>query len=190
MATLQSVGRLLPLAIAIGMFASACTAPMGGSGGPSTGASVPVIGSSEPSPPTAAPTSGASSPVTVDLGAVGITPRGSRVTVHTFGPSERSLEPPAGSAWFEADLEWCLPSTLVNPVTLGNLRYEVKLEMSDGTTLEPEATADSPDEVYASDGTFKAGECVRGPLVFAVPAGAVPAYLQLDGHGGMRWRLA
>ena len=145
-----------------------------------------------PSPPSASPpaTPGASAAVTVDLGAVGTTPRGSRVTVHGFGPSERSLEPPAGSAWFEADLEWCLPSTLVNPVTLGNLRYEVKLEMSDGTTLEPEATADSPDEIYASDGTFKADECVRGPLVFAVPAGAVPAFLQLDGHGGMRWRLA
>jgi hypothetical protein len=142
-------------------------------------------------PPTTEPSPSASAAVTVNLGEVGTTPRGSRVTVHSFGPSERTLEPPAGSAWLEADLEWCLPSTIVNPVTVGNLRYEVVLELSDDATIEPEAIADSPDEVYASDGSFKANECVRGALVFAVPTGATPEHLLLvGGNGGMRWRLS
>ena len=110
--------------------------------------------------------------------------------MHSFGPSERTPAPPAGSAWHEADLEWCLPPTLVNPVTVGNLRYEVVLELRGGSTIEPEAVAASPDEVYASEGTFKANECVRGALVFAVPTGATPEHLLLvGGNGGMRWRL-
>jgi hypothetical protein len=143
----------------------------------------PATGSLTPSPD-------ASAPVTVDLGEVGVTPRGSRVTVHSFGPSDRSVEPPAGSAWFEADLEWCLPPTIASEVTVGNLRYEVNLELGDLKTIEPEAEADSPDEVYASEGTFSANDCVRGALVFAVPIGATPEHLLLVGNkGGMRWRL-
>ena len=146
---------------------------------------------SAPPPPSDAPSPDATAAITVNLGEVGTTPRGSLVTVHSFGPSDRSPEPPAGSAWHEADLEWCLPPTLVNPVTVGNLRYEVVLELSDDTTIEPEAVAASPDEVYASDGTFKASECVRGALVFAVPAAATPEHLLLVGpKGGMRWRLS
>ena len=121
---------------------------------------------------------------------MGVTPRGSRVTVHSFGPSDRSPAPPAASEWHEADVEWCLPDTLVNEVTLGNIRYELALELSDGTTIEPEASAASAEELYASDGTFKARECVRGALVFAVPTGATPAYLLHVGRlGGLRWRL-
>jgi len=111
--------------------------------------------------------------------------------VHSFGPSDRSPKPPAGTAWLEADLEWCLPPTIVNDVTVGNLRYELNLELSDGTTIEPEANADSPDEVYASEGAFGANDCVRGALVFAVPTGTTAEYLLLVGrNGGMRWRLA
>jgi hypothetical protein len=140
------------------------------------------MASSEPS---------ASAAVIVDLGVPGITPRGSRVTVHSFGPSDRSPEPPAGSAWLEADVEWCLPPTITSDVTVGQVRYELALELSDDTTIEPDADADSPDEVYASDGTFSANECVRGALVFAVPTGATPQYLLLVGtNGGMRWALA
>ncbi len=141
-------------------------------------------------PTPASSTPGASAAVTVDVGEVGVTPRGSRVTVHAFGPSDRSLEPPAGFAWHEVDLEWCLPPTIKSDVTVGNLRYELNLELGDGTTIEPEAEADSPDEVYASGGSFSANDCVRGALVFAVPAGATPEHLLLVGpNGGMRWRL-
>lgn len=112
------------------------------------------------------------------------------MTVHRFGPSERSPQPPAGTAWLEADLEWCLPPTIVSEVKLGNLRYELKLELSDGTAIDPEATADSPDEVYASDKTFGADDCVRGALVFAVPTEAKAEHLLLvGGNGGMRWQL-
>jgi hypothetical protein len=64
------------------------------------------------------------------------------------------------------------------------------LELRDLKTIEPEAEADSPDEVYASEGTFSANDCVRGALVFAVPIGATPEHLLLVGNkGGMRWRL-
>ena len=196
MATRRSVSGILGIAIAVGLLAGAC-------GGPSTqpsaaaasaGAASPEVVSPKPSTPspTTAPSSpAASEAVTVDLGAEGTTPRGSRVTVHSFGSSERSIDPPAGHEWNEADLEWCLPPTIVNEVTVGNLRYELKLELSDGTTIEPEPDADSPDEVYASDGTFSANDCVRGALVFGVPTGATPEYLLLVGpNGGMRWRLA
>ncbi len=148
------------------------------------------MATASPSPsPSASPE--ASAAVTVDYGEVGVTPRGSRVTVHSFGPSERSVAPPAGAAWQEIDLEWCLPPTIVSDITVGNIRYELNLELSDGATIEPEAEADSPDEVYASEGTFSADDCVRGALVFAVPAGATPEHLLLVGpNGGMRWRLA
>lgn len=111
--------------------------------------------------------------------------------MHSFGPSDRTPEPPTGSAWLEADVEWCLPETISSDVTVGNIRYELALELSDATTIEPHSDADSPDEVYASDGTFTGNECVRGALVFAVPAGATPAYLLHVGRlGGLRWRLA
>ena len=194
-------GGTLGLAMAAGLLVSAC----GGSAPPSEPpASAPAsptpVASPEPSVATASPSSAAASPdaspdasaaVTVDFGEVGVTPRGSRVTVHSFGPSERSVAPPEGAAWHEIDLEWCLPPTIVSDITVGNLRYELNLELSDGATIEPEAEADSPEEVYASEGTFKADECVRGALVFAVPAGATPDYLLLVGpNGGMRWRLA
>ena len=86
---------------------------------------------------------------------------GSLVTVHSFGPSDRSPKPPAGAAWYEADLEWCLPPTIVSQVTVGNIRYELGLLLDDDTTIEPEANADGPDEIYAS-----------------------------GGKGGMRWRLS
>jgi hypothetical protein len=181
------------LALAGCVLVGACGGSSTPSGMASTAAS--AIASPEPAtaiPPTASPSSpDASVAVTVDLRAVGTTPRGSLVTVHSFGPSDRSPEAPAGSSWYEADLEWCLPPTLVNPVTVGNLRYELALQLSDDTTIEPEANADGSDEVYASEGSFRAGECVRGALVFAVPTGATPAFLLLVGpNGGMRWRLS
>ena len=187
------------VAIIVAGLVTACGGASAPSEAPSSsGASTPAIESSKPSAasapvpspsPSSMPEASAAAPVA--LGAVGVTPRGSRVTVHSFGPAERSVTAPAGAAWHEADLEWCLPPTIAGDVTLGNIRYELKLEMRDGTTIEPEAEADSPDEVYASDGTFSANECVRGPLVFAVPTGATPEYLLLVGsYGGMRWRLA
>ena len=173
------------------MFVSACAGPSAPSATSSTAPSVPGISSTAPSPPAVSPSADASAAVTVDYGAVGTTPRGSRVTVHSFGPSDRSPVPPAGSEWLEADLEWCMPSDLINDVTVGNIRYELELELSDQTTIQPEATADAPDEVYASEGTVSADECVRGALVFAVPTGATPVHLLLVGqNGGMRWRLS
>ena len=111
--------------------------------------------------------------------------------MHSFGPSDRSPEPPSGSDWLEADLEWCLAEEATREVTIGNIRYEVALELDDGTTISPDSDADSPDEVYASDGTFGPGDCIRGALVFAVPTGETPAYLLLVGrNGAVRWRLA
>ena len=198
MAARRSVGGSL-LAIAVCLSVGACG---GASSSPSEapvslGPSVAPSASSAPAssiPPSASATASspdASAAVTVDLGAVGTTPRGSLVTVHSFGPSDRSPEPPAGAAWYEADLEWCLPPTIVSQVTVGNLRYELGLLLDDNTTIEPEANADGPDEVYASEGSFGANDCVRGPLVFAVPTGATPAFLLLLGSkGGMRWRLS
>jgi hypothetical protein len=193
----RSLEACLRLAIAVGLLMGACAGPSAAPNAAPTSVpgSLPSAASPEPSTPSTPTTSpstpGASAPVTVDLGEAGITPLGSRVTVHAFGPSDRSLEPPAGAAWLEADLEWCLPQGMTREVKLGNIRYEVALEMSDGSTIDPEADADSPDEVYASDGTFRANECVRGPLVFAVPTGATPTYLLLVGrNGAVRWRLA
>ena len=187
-------GRVtLLLAIAAAAFISGCAgASAPASPAPSIGASVPGTASPAPSPPTASPSApDASAPVIVDFGAVGTTPRGSRVTVHSFGPSDRLPEPPAGSDWLEADLEWCMPPDLINDVTIGNIRYELELELSDDTTIQPESAADSPDEVYASEGTVSADECVRGALVFAVPTAATPVHLLLVGqNGGMRWRLS
>ena len=181
--------------MAVGVLLSACAGTVAPSAGTTaeTASPTPATSSAQPATPSPSPPASpdASAAATVDLGEVGVTPRGSRVTVHSFGPSERSVAPPAGAAWHEVDLEWCLPPTIVSEITVGNLRYELNLELSDDTTIEPEAEADSPDEVYASEGSFKANECVRGALVFAVPTGATPEHLLLVGpNGGMRWRLA
>ena len=194
MANKRLVSGILGLGCAVVMLVAAC----GGSSAPSNEvlasarASVPAVASQMPSPATASPPPpSASAQVTVDLGEVGITPLRSRVTVHAFGPSDRSPEPPAGSAWLEADLEWCLAEEATRDVTIGNIRYEVALEMSDGRTISPDSEADSPDEVYASEGTFTGGDCVRGPLVFAVPTWGNAEYLLLVGrNGAVRWRLA
>lgn len=195
MATVRSTGTWLSLAIAVGVLASACGAL---SAPPSVAPTTPMASSSDLASPAATPltpsalpsTPGASAGITVAPGEVGVTPLGSRVTVHSFGPSDRSPEPPPASAWLEADLEWCLSEATTREVTVGNIRYEVALELSDGTRISPEMRADSPDEVYASEGTFGAGECVRGAMVFAVPAGTRPAYLVLARReGALRWAL-
>ena len=175
-----------------GVFVGACAGTMAPPSGTTaaTAAPTPIAATPEPATPSASTSPDASAAAPVNLGDVGVTPRGSRVTVHSFGPSDRSPAPPTGSEWLEADVEWCLPDTLVSDVTVGNLRYELALELSDGSTIEPEAEAASADEVYASEGTFRASECVRGALVFAVPAGATASYLLHVGRlGGLRWRL-
>ena len=49
------------------------------------------------------------------------------------GPVSAPLRPQQAQPGTRLDLEWCLPPTIVSEITVGNLRYELNLELSDGT---------------------------------------------------------
>jgi hypothetical protein len=128
------------------------------------------------------------SPIPIDVAAT--TPRGSKLTVHGSGTSGRTGSAPPGAAWYEVNIEFCLAPSIQGGVPASTIRDELALVLSDGRTIAPDAGPGASDEVFLSNETMKALDCVRGPLVFAVPLDGIPQYLQLVGPlGGMRWRV-
>jgi hypothetical protein len=148
-----------------------------------------AVGPSPQESPAASPaTTPAGSPIPIDVTAT--TPRGSKLTVHGSGTSGRTGPAPSGAAWYEVDIEFCLAPTIQSGVPASMIRSEFALGLTDGRTIAPDAGPGASDEVFLSNETLKALDCVRGPLVFAVPLDGIPQYLQLVGPlGGMHWRV-
>jgi hypothetical protein len=118
---------------------------------------------------------------------------GSRMTVFTWQRVRRPGAPAAG-AWWAADVEFCLTRTFGDNFQepIGNIRSQLVAELPDGRALTPEADARTSDEVYAQSIPVVAGRCVRGELVFDVPAGDGAAYLAVtfSPFSWVRWQLS
>ena len=119
------------------------------------------------------------------------TPRGSLMSVHSVTPGRRTAAPPAGTEWISADVEFCVTKDLEGEVVVLTIRDEFELELEDGTLLDPTGAGAEADEVF-SDATLLvgAGECLRGPVVFAVPSGVRPTTFVLATRwGDTEWPL-
>jgi hypothetical protein len=118
------------------------------------------------------------------------TPDGGTVTVHGSGVSGRASTPPAGTAWYDVIVEYCAASTAQAAIPVSTVRGELALGLKDGRQLAAARGPGAPEEVFLAGQSVKASDCVRGPLLFAVPIDGIPQYLVLTGPGGgMRWRI-
>jgi hypothetical protein len=166
---------LLPVAGLVAALVAACGAA--GSAPPTT-----------PGPTASGPATPASSPVRIDVKAT--TPDGGTLTVHGSGVSGRRSMPPAGTAWYNVVVEFCAPPSAQALVPVATVRGELVLALKDGRQVAPDAGPGAPEEAFMTDQSVKASECVRGPVLFAVPLDGIPEYLVLTGpSGGMRWRV-
>jgi hypothetical protein len=87
-------------------------------------------------------------------------------------------------------VEFCLAPSIQSSVPASTIRGELALVLTDGRTIAPDTGPGASDEVFLSNQAMKGSDCVRGPLVFAVPLDGIPQFLQLVGPlGGMRWRV-
>jgi hypothetical protein len=115
------------------------------------------------------------------------------MTVFSWQRVRRPGSPAAGT-WRAADVEFCLTRTFGDDFQepIGNIRADLRAELSDGRALTPEADARKPDEVYAQSIPVVAGRCRRGKLVFDVPAGEVATYLAVtfSPFSWVRWQLS
>ena len=153
----------------------------------------------QPSEPTGSTTSSQTTesasadpgPRQVAMGETIETPRGSHMSVHSFGSASRSAPPPPGTEWTSADVEFCVTESLINETNLTNIRREFELELEDGTVLSPDGSAADPDERFSDDELMVgAGDCERGPVVFAVPRGVAPTtFLLVTPWGNVEWPL-
>jgi hypothetical protein len=118
---------------------------------------------------------------------------GSRMTVFNWQRVRRPGGPAAG-AWWAADVEFCLTRTFGDDFEepIGNIRADLRAELSDARVLDAESDARTPDEVYAQDIPVVAGRCRRGKLVFDVPTGEQATYLAVtfSPSGWVRWQLS
>jgi hypothetical protein len=118
---------------------------------------------------------------------------GSRMTVFSWQRVRRPGSPAAGT-WWAADVAFCLTRSLGDHFEepIGNIRSDLRVELSEGPALTAEADARRSDEVYAQPVSVVAGRCRRGKLVFDIAAGAEPTYLAVtfSPFGWVRWQLS
>ncbi len=125
------------------------------------------------------------------LGETALTPRQSRMTVFGFAPTERYAEPPGGSAWHAADIEFCVASNAKRSVPIAEIRAEFGLQTQTEQFQRPDEQFADPSELFAEPKrTLVADECVRAPVVFAVDPDDPAAYVGLFVRGGViRWAV-
>jgi hypothetical protein len=170
-----------------------CAGPTASSSAEATTTPTPEATSSPSSPGSTAPSAGASAEAEIfRLGTSTLTPRNSRMTVYAFGPTDRETSPPDGSAWYAADIEFCLAPQIKSVVPVAELRYEYGVESVGGQLTRPESSLGGPTELFADpDRTMVADECVRGDVVFPVRDDDPAKYVGLFvGLGERRWEVA
>ncbi|HEY2673640.1 MAG TPA: hypothetical protein VGJ07_25165, partial [Rugosimonospora sp.] len=94
-------------------------------------------------------------------------------------PPDRS-----GDEWAAADIQTCAETGSVFQVTVSNAPWS--LSYPDGTDLIPTRTSapQFPQPGYPhSPSTLQPGQCLRGWIVFAVPAGSRPQVIRYAPQG-------
>ncbi len=90
-----------------------------------------------------------------------------------------AADAPSSSVWAGADVQVCVQRTVIFDVSIS--RGPWQLMTADGRTVPATLTADArfPQPAYPTDHRrLHPGDCVRGWIAFAVPAGAQPAAVQ------------
>ena len=157
-------------------------------------------GGSEPDPqasgatsptPTSLFESPSESPRQVAMGKTIKTPRGSLMAVHSITPAHRTAAPPDGTEWTSVDVKFCMTKDLVSRINFTNVRREFALELEDGTLVHPDGSSAEANERFSDDDLMVgAGDCERGPVVFAVPRGVRPTtFVLVTPSGNVEWPL-
>jgi hypothetical protein len=99
---------------------------------------------------------------------------------------------PAGSAWGGADVSVCVQKTAIFDVSVS--RGPWLLLLRDGHATSPTLSVDGrfPQPAYPTEHRrLHPGDCVRGWIVFAVPAGGRPAAVQYAPTGAqpVNWTI-
>jgi len=92
---------------------------------------------------------------------------------------------PAGNAWAAADVQSCAPQGTVFPVSISDAAWS--LRFGNGTVVNPSHVDDPvfPQPQYPQTPTpLQAGDCVRGWVIFEVPADNRPMLLRYTPQGG------
>ncbi len=125
--------------------------------------------------PSAAPASPSPSPAValLDLGQEGSTAGGTRVTVYSVAPSSRNgYSPPSGSTWRIADTRLCASLEQPGQIGVGLVASsQFVAESADGSSYAVDSAGVLSNELMAQPTRLlDPGECIRGLLVFALPA--------------------
>lgn len=124
------------------------------------------------------------------LGATVTTSVGNQITVSSFESGvDLSAAPPKNKVFAKVEAKWCASvSQATTPVD--NLVLLFVLEMPDGSRVAAEPQAYSSHDLAATTaGSVAPGGCVKGWVVFAVPAGQTPSYVDFNGVGTFRWAI-
>jgi hypothetical protein len=108
------------------------------------------------------------------------------VTVFSYEQPAAATVPPdrSGDEWAAADIQTCAETGSVFQATVSNAPWS--LSYPDGTAVTPTRTtaAQFPQPAYPSSPRGLApGQCLRGWVVFAVPAGRRPQVIRYAPHG-------
>jgi hypothetical protein len=106
------------------------------------------------------------------------------VFAYTEPTAEGAAPDKPGDEWAAADVQACGEAGSVFPVTVSDGPWS--LRYADGTAASPTRSraAQFPQPQYpATPSTLKAGECLRGWVMFAVPAGKSPQLVRYAPQG-------
>jgi len=187
---MRATAASLALALALSGCAASATPP---GVGPAAAAGPPPASSVSPQPEGASVAESIqNSREVLALGAPALTPRQSRVTVFGFRPADRTVLPPADSRWLAADIEFCMGPTVKSVVPIAIIRDEFGVQTESEQLHRPDAAYGAANEVFSEPGrTLVAEECLRGPVIFAVPIYDPARYVGLFIQGGvLRWDVA
>jgi hypothetical protein len=106
------------------------------------------------------------------------------VFAYTEPAAEGAAPDKTGDEWAAVDVQTCGEAGSVFPVTVSDGPWS--LRYADGTAVTPARTsaAHFPQPQYpATPNTLKAGQCLRGWIMFAVPAGQSPQLVRYAPQG-------
>jgi hypothetical protein len=187
------VSSLVPMRIIalVTLVLAACTDAGNGSSTTSTTSPSP-----SPSPlATPSPTPSPTPKGPMELGERGITPRGHRVVVLAWDRNvNRPIEPKPGRQFGRLVIKFCYtgepggPAPYSLPNSPGQfqmieLAHSFLLVIRRGHLLGPDGKSYQP-ELAANNRALRPGECVRGYIVYDVPAGRRPIQVGFTGSFG------
>jgi hypothetical protein len=145
-----------------------------------------AAGCATAAPPAGAPVPAPASTVSEGLPVPGGPPLGQAATADN-GQVQATVfgyRGPDGTGWAAADVQVCAVSTGIFDVTVSQGPWLLLLAAGPGTPASPAPAGTVPQPGYPTDHQrLHPGQCVRGWIGFAVPAGARPLAVQYNPTG-------